>query len=102
MREINMKILAMVLSILLGNYSFALAQSGTGAPGGSPGTDAGQNGASNGTVGTSSSTTGMQGTTGTNVGGSANSQQGNPTNSIHDNSVKKETGNPGLQTGPVK
>lgn len=95
-----MKLLAMVLSVLLGSYSVALAQTGTGAPGGSPGTDAGQSGASNGTTGTNSgegSTTGMQGTTGAGGG-----PQGNPTNSIQDNSVKKETGNPGLQKGPVK
>jgi hypothetical protein len=39
----------------------------------------------------------MQGTTGAGGG-----PQGNPTNSIHDNSVKKETGKPGLQKGPVK
>ena len=55
-----------------------------------------------GSVKGSVTTTGMQGTTGTNASGSANSQQGNPTNSIHDNRVKKETGNPGLQTGTVK
>jgi hypothetical protein len=99
-REITMKLLAMVLSVLLGSYSVALAQTGTGAAGGSPGTDAGQSGASNGTTGTNSgegSTTGMQGTTGAGGG-----PQGNPTNSIHDNSVKKETSNPGLQKGPVK
>jgi hypothetical protein len=95
-----MRVIAIIVSILLGSYSFALAQTGPGAPGGSPGTSAGQDGASNGTTGTNSgegSTTGMQGTTGAGGG-----PQGNPTNSIHDNSVKKETGNPGLQKGPVK
>jgi hypothetical protein len=87
-----MKLLAMVLSVLFGSHSFALAQSGA-ASGSSPATSAG---ASNGSTGANSregSTT--QGTAGA-------GPQGNPTNSIHDNSVKKQTGNPGLQSGPVK
>src|SRR4051794_38933332 len=46
-----MKCMALIAIVMLGSTSFALAQTGSGAPGGSPGTDAGQNGASNGPTG---------------------------------------------------
>jgi hypothetical protein len=79
MKHLTTRYFAITLSVLVGSSSFALAQTGAGAPGGSPGTSAGQDGASNGTTATNSgegSTTGMQGTTGTNVSGSINSKQG--------------------------
>jgi hypothetical protein len=68
-----MKTLGILLSILLGSYSFALAQSSgaTGNTGAASGANAGSS-----TGSTGSPTTGMQGTTGTNVGGSINSAQG--------------------------
>ena len=62
-----MKLLAIVMGVLIGTYSFAVAQSNansSGVAGQTPGT------------GAASSTNGMQGATGTNVGGSINSAQG--------------------------
>lgn len=78
-----MKTTAVLASILALSCSIALAQGGAGggSGGGSAGGSAGSGsaaGASGGATGTgsTSATTGMQGTTGTNVGGGVNSQQG--------------------------
>jgi hypothetical protein len=57
-----MKLIATMLSLLLGSVSFALAQSNRG------GSAAGQ---------TSTSSSSTQGTAGTNVGGTINTNQGN-------------------------
>jgi hypothetical protein len=85
-----MKLLAIILGVLIGTHSFAVAQSNANSS-----DIAGQAlGA-----GAASSTSGMQGATGTNVGGSINSAQGvgstagtsmdGPNNrTVHDNKPK--------------
>jgi hypothetical protein len=97
-----MKMIAILLSMLVGGFAFAQGGAGGSATGG-----ASNNSASPG------------GTAGTNVNGTNQTNQGNsygntasgpqtegtnrnPTNSINDNSVSQTTGNPGIQSGKVK
>jgi hypothetical protein len=76
-----MKLIGMTLSILLGSYWFALAQnSGSAVSPPNKNKEASEKAATTGT----------------------NTKQANPTNALDDKRVPRTTGNPGLQTGPVK
>jgi hypothetical protein len=99
-----MRIFAIILSVLCGSYSLALAQNaGSGASTGThtPPSAAGTAGTNaNGNVHTN------QGNT---VGSSAAGAQtegvgrtANPTNSVHENRVPETIGNPVIQSGKVK
>ena len=93
-----MRNLAMILSILLGSYSFALAQSAPTAgtsttPGQTSGVTAGS--AVNSATGTGATSSGT-------TGNATGSQRGNPTNALDDNRVAPTTGNPLIQSGRVK
>jgi hypothetical protein len=82
-----MRILALILSVLLGNYSFALAQS-TSSSGSSSATGQPTSG---GAAATTETTTGRA-----NSGETPNvtaSQGSNPTNALNDNRVAPTTGN---------
>ena len=89
-----MKIVAMILSVLLGSLSFALAQSSGGSGGSSGGANGGSASTSAGQGSAPPLSNGVQGQ------GTTGSSQ--PTNSIYDNRVKRDTGNPLLPKGPVK
>jgi hypothetical protein len=86
-----MKLIATFLSLLLAGSSFALAQSSGSAisviPPNTKETPATKPALT--TPGANTSTTQTTGTS-------------NPTNALDDNRVSRTTGNPGLQTGPVK
>jgi hypothetical protein len=86
-----MKLIATILSLLLASSTFALAQSagsGTTVP---PSTNETATPKPSGTT-----------TTGANNGTTQSTGTSNPTNALDDNRVSRTTGNPGLQTGPVK
>jgi hypothetical protein len=88
----------MILSILLGSYSFALAQ-GASTPGSSSAPEQ-SSGVATGSAVNSATSTGAtnSGTT----GNAAGSQGGNPTNALDDNRVAPTTGNPLIQSGKIK
>jgi hypothetical protein len=91
-----MRILAMILGVLFGSYSFALAQS-TSSSGNPPAAGQPTSG------GTAAST--ETNTVGTNSGATLNAagpQRGNPTNALNVNRVAPTTGNPLIQSGKVK
>ena len=86
-----MKMIATFLSLLLASSSFALAQSsgsGNVIPPNTKETPAAKPSSPATTTGANSST--------------QRTDPSNPTNALDDNRVSRTTGNPGLQTGPVK
>jgi hypothetical protein len=88
-----MKTIATILSLLLASSSFAFAQSsGSGTSVTPPNT---QEIPAAKPSGTAATTTGASGNT-------QRTDPSNPTNALEDNRVSRTTGNPGLQTGPVK
>jgi hypothetical protein len=93
-----MRLFATILSILLGSYSFVLAQSTS-----SPADSSAPAQATGATTGSSSNS--AAGTGGSNSGATINaagSASSNPTNALDDNRVAPTTGNPLIQSGKVK
>jgi hypothetical protein len=91
-----MKLIAILLSMLVGGFAFAQGGAGgsnsSASPGGAAGTNVNGTNQTNQHSSYGNSASGSQ-TEGTNR---------NPTNSINDNSVPQTTGNPGIQSGKVK